>query len=297
MASPEFERINKIIWDRRVDAPLNVPGMRKMLEKTAGPLPEGASLAEVDAGGVPAAWVSGPDAAPDAAVLYLHGGGYAAGSINTHKNLTGALAKAMGCRVLALDYRLAPENPHPAPVDDALAGYRYLLGQGIPPERVAISGDSAGGGLTMAALLAIKQAGEPLPAAAAPISPWVDMTGSGESMETRAAVDPMVSQKGLLEMAECFLGKDGDRTDPLASPLEGDLSGLPPLLIHVGDCEVLLSDSERLAEKAKAAGVDVTLEVWPEMTHVWHALAGLVPEADQAIVRIAEFLRPKLNLA
>jgi epsilon-lactone hydrolase len=197
--------------------------------------------------------------------------------------------------VLALDYRLAPEHPHPAPVIDAVAGYRWLLEQGVAPEHVVIAGDSAGGGLTVATLLRARDEGFPMPAAAVPISPMVDLQATGESMVTRADADPMIDRAMALEIVQLFLG-DGDRRDPHAAPLHGDLTGLPPLLIQVGDAEVLLDDSVRLADTARAAGVDVTLEVWPEMVHVFQASAGFVPEADAAIARIAEFCRAKLGL-
>jgi acetyl esterase/lipase len=229
-------------------------------------------------------------------MLYLHGGGYVAGSIDSHRNLTGHLAKAMGCPVLALDYRLAPEHPHPAAVEDATKAYRWLLAQGLASDRIVVSGDSAGGGLTMAMLVALRDSGDPLPAAGIPISPWVDLEAGGESIRTRDGVDPMVSGASLRTISAMYLGDDGDPHDPLAAPLHADLSGLPPLLIHVGDHEVLLDDSTRLAANAEAANVDVTLEVWPEMVHVWHASAGFVPEADQAVARIAEFARPLVGL-
>jgi acetyl esterase/lipase len=203
----------------------------------------------------------------------------------------------MGCRVLALEYRLAPEHPHPAAVEGSTAAYRWLVAQGIDAGRIVIAGDSAGGGLTVATLVALRDAGDPLPAAAVPISPWVDMEGTGESITSRAEVDPMVSGAALRNIASLFVGEGGDLRDPLAAPLHADLTGLPPLLIHVGDHEVLLDDATRLAANAETAGVDVTLEVWPEMTHVWHGSAGYVPEADAAIARIAEFARPLVGLA
>jgi acetyl esterase/lipase len=218
-----------------------------------------------------------------------------AGTIDSHLNLTGHLAKAMGCRVLALHYRLAPEHPHPAPVEDSVAAYRWMLDGGLSAERIAVAGDSAGGGLTLATLIAIRDQGLPRPATAVAISPWVDMEFLGESMTTRAAADPMINKAQITQIRDLFLA-GGDLRDPLAAPLHADLTGLPPILIHVGDAEVLLDDANRFAAKAEAAGVDVTLEVWPEMVHVWHASAGYVPESDQAIARIAEFARPKVGV-
>lgn len=295
MASEKFEKYLNLLRKQPRGGPLNIEKMRAFQDKAGGRFPEGVVGTPVAAAGIPAEWIDAPGAAQDRAVLYLHGGGYVAGSIDSHRNLTGHLAQAMGVRVLALDYRLAPEHPHPAPVEDAVAAYRWLLDQGLSASRLMVAGDSAGGGLTLATLLSLKDQGVALPATAVGISAWVDAEGTGESMKTRADADPMISPDSLAEIAAAFLG-DADPRDPLASPLHGDLSGLPPLLLQVGDAEVLLDDSVRFAAKAEAAGVDVTLEIWPEMVHVWHASAGYVPESDRAIARIAEYARPHLGL-
>jgi acetyl esterase/lipase len=199
------------------------------------------------------------------------------------------ISRGTGAVVCSVDYRLAPEHPFPAAVDDALAGYRYLLAQGIRPESIVIAGDSAGGGLTVATLLAIKQAGEPQPAAAVCLSPWVDMEGLGDSRTARDSLDFMVHKAGLLYMAAQYLNGADPRT-PLAAPLYGDLAGLPPLLIQVGTAETLFDDSTRLAAKAREAGVDVTLEEWQDMFHVFQAMASL-PEAQQATEKIGAFIR------
>jgi acetyl esterase/lipase len=297
MASDKFMRYLELVRQQPRSDVVKVPSMRKQLDRFGGRFPEGVTGTPVDVDGTPAEWVADEGAVADAVVLYLHGGGYVAGSVDSHRNLLGHLARAMGCRVLAIEYRLAPEHPHPAAVEDATAAYRWLVSQGIDPGRIVIAGDSAGGGLTVATLVALRDAGDPLPAAAVPISPWVDMEGTGDSITSRAEVDPMVSGAALRNIAGLFLGDDGDPRDPLAAPLHADLTGLPPLLVHVGDHEVLLDDANRLAANAEQAGVDVTLEVWPEMTHVWHFSAGYVPEADAAIARIAEFARPLVGLA
>ena len=296
MASPEFDKYLNLLKKFPPPERVNIPAMREMTDKAGGSFPEGVTGAPVQAGGVPAEWIDAPGGSTDHALLYLHGGGYVAGSIDSHRNLTGHLAQALGCRVLALDYRLAPENVHPAPVEDSVAAYNWLLAEGFEPGHLAIAGDSAGGGLTFATLLKLRDTGVALPAAAVGISPWVDMSGSGESMTTRAAVDPMVQPGMLGQIRDAFLGPDGDMSDPYASPLDGDLNGLPPTLVQVGDHEVLLDDSTRLETKARAAGVDITVQVWPEMVHVWHTSASFVPEADQAIAGIAEFLKPKLGV-
>jgi acetyl esterase/lipase len=192
--------------------------------------------------------------------------------------------------VLVIDYRLAPEHPHPAAVDDAVAAYRWMLAQGLKPARITVAGDSAGGGLTVATLLAIRDAKLPLPGAGACLSPWVDLEGIGESMTTKAGVDPIVQKTGLLQMAAAYLGGKDPRT-PLAAPLYADLSGLPPLLIQVGTAETLLDDASRLAERARKAGVTVSYEPWESMIHVWHLFAPMLDEGQQAIDRIGEFVR------
>jgi acetyl esterase/lipase len=209
--------------------------------------------------------------------------------------MVGHLAKATGCRALSVDYRLAPEHPHPAAVNDSIAVYEWLLGQGIEARHIAVSGDSAGGGLTMATLIAIRDRGLPNPAAGVPMSPWVDMEATGPSMHTKADVDLMVAAPGLKMMAALFLNGAHAR-DPLAAPLHADLAGIAPIYVQVGGEEALLDDSTRLATNAAAAGVDVRLDVFPEMQHVFQLSAGNLPEADDAIERIAAWLRPKLGL-
>ena len=258
-------------------------------------VPEGVTVSETYAGGCRAYWNDPEGCAMDRVILYVHGGGYVIGSPKSHERLVGHIAKATGCRALNLDYRLAPEHPHPAAVQDATNAYRWLLAQGYAPEHIAISGDSAGGGLTLAALLSIKETGLPQPAAAVPLSPWTDMEGLGDSMTRNAPNDLMVQLEGLKGMAANFLGEANPR-DPLAAPLYGDYAGVSPLYIQVGGDETLLDDSTRVAEKARAAGVDVTLDVFPEMQHVFQTSAGNIPEATDAVQRIGEWLRPRLGL-
>ena len=223
----------------------------------------------VTANGVRAEWTSTPSDARDAALLWLHGGGYVIGSLDSHRHLVSEAGRAARASALALDYRLAPEHPFPAAVEDAVSGYRYLLARGIPPGRIAIAGDSAGGGLVVAAMLAIRDAELAQPACGWCISPWVDMEAVGETMSTKAAADPMVQRAGLLEMAGLYLG-GADPRSPLAAPIYADLRGLAPLLIPVGAAETLLDDAIRLAKVAGAADVRVDLQIWPEMVHVWH---------------------------
>ncbi len=244
----------------------------------------------IEANGVSAEWVRAEGIEVERSILYLHGGGYVIGSPATHRGLAERLSRAASARVLVIDYRLAPEHPFPAAVEDATAAYRWLSTSGDTTGKLAIAGDSAGGGLTVATLVALRDAGDPLPAAGICLSPWVDMEGIGESMSARAGLDPMVQKEGLLNMAAMYLNAANPRT-PLAAPLYADLQGLPPLLIQVGTSETLFDDATRLAERAKAAGVDVTLEPWGEMIHVWQLFASMLPEGQQSIDRMGEFLR------
>ena len=250
----------------------------------------GAKSQKVDAGGVRAEWIDAPGAASDRAILYLHGGGYVLGSINSHRDMCERLSRAAQARVLALDYRLAPEHPFPAAVEDSSAAYRWLIKQGFKPKKIAIAGDSAGGGLTFATLLKLKQDGDPMPACATPISPWVDLEGEGDSMTSRDEIDPMVHKPMILQMAATYLGGKSAK-DPLAAPLHGDLKGLPPLLIHVGQRETLFSDSQRMYEKAKAAGVDVQLDEVKGQIHVWHIFASRLDEGEESIQKLGAFIR------
>jgi phosphinothricin tripeptide acetyl hydrolase len=256
------------------------------------PTPSDVKVERVNTPVVPAEWLRPPSAEPGRVVLYLHGGGYVIGSPRSHRHLAAAIAGAAGASALLLDYRLAPEHPFPAAVEDATAAYRWLLDQAIAPERIVIAGDSAGGGLTVATLLALREARVPLPAGGVCISPWVDLTCSGASYGTKADADPIVGRSGVEEMARAYLGATPPRT-PLASPLFADLRGLPPLLIHVGSDEVLLDDSVQLAERVKAAGVDATLEVYERMVHVWHWFLPMLDEAQTAVEAIGRFVRSR----
>jgi len=251
----------------------------------------GAKSEKVDAGGVKAEWITAPEAAADRAILYFHGGGYVLGSIHSHRDMCERLSRAAKAKVLSLDYRLAPEHPFPAPVEDATAAYRWLLKQGFKPQKLALAGDSAGGGLTFAALLSLKKNSLPMPACATPISPWVDLEGLGDSMTSRDAIDPMVHKPMILQMAQTYLGPKGNVRDPLAAPLYGDLSGLPPLLIHVGSRETLVDDSVRIAERAKKAGVPVELDIVEGQIHVWHIFASRLDEGEQSIQKLGAFIR------
>jgi acetyl esterase/lipase len=257
--------------------------------------PASCMIESVNAGGPEALWISAEKQNEDdkATILYLHGGAYSMCSPQTHVGLTGLLSDLSRIRVLSVDYRLAPEHPYPAAIEDAVKAYRWLLQQGVPPESIVIGGDSAGGGLTFATLLKLKENGEPLPVAAFAISPWVDLAHTGETMQTKAEEDPMFTESGIDYMAKLY-ANGADLSSPLVSPLYADLRGLPPTLIHVGTSEMLLSDSQRMAEALKKAGVNCTLKEWEGLFHVFHSVV-YIPEARIANEEIAAFIRKHLN--
>lgn len=273
---------------------LNIEEERAEFENAAKTftMPQNIAVEEIMVEDMPAEWVQEEGENPKVHILYLHGGGYTMGSISTHRALAGRIAKAAKSRVLLPEYRLAPENPFPCAVDDAALAYRFLMKAGIPASQIVIAGDSAGGGLTLATLLYLKNQGEELPAAAVCLSPWTDLLGTGESLTTKAHLDPMLDGRTIPTKAKDYL-QGADPKNPLASPLYGDFCHCPPLLIQVGTEEVLLDDARRIAEKAKEAGVDVTLEVWDRMPHVWHYFAHLLPQGQEAIQKIGKFIQEK----
>ena len=291
--SPELEAVITLVRQREADESQGATeGRRRSFERMVDgfTIDVPARYSRLNAGGVTAEWVTAEIASDSRVVLYLHGGGYIIGSPRTHRPLMAELSQASKGRVLGLDYRLAPEHPFPAPVEDSVAAYRWLLSEGYDPARIAVAGDSAGGGLTVAMMVQARYLGLPVPGAAVCISPWVDMEGLGESMETRAAADPMVGKENLMVSAKTYLGGSDPRA-PLAAPLYADLRGLPPMLIQVGDAEVLLDDSTRLAGIAREAGVEVEMDVWDDMIHVWHLFAPILPEGKQAISQAGEFIK------
>jgi monoterpene epsilon-lactone hydrolase len=253
-------------------------------------LPADIKAEPVAANGVRSEWTSSPDADPSRVVLYFHGGGYVIGSLDSHRHMVAEIGRAARARTLAIDYRLAPEHPFPAAVDDAMDAYRFLLSRGVQPSGITIAGDSAGGGLVVAAMVAIREAGLPQPACGWPISPWVDMEAIGGSMTSKAATDPTVQQAGILDMAKLYLN-DANPRSPLAAPIYADLRGLAPLLIQVGAAETLLDDAIRLAQVAGAADVAVDLQVWPEMIHVWHIYYPELAAGRRAIAAGGEFAK------
>jgi len=248
----------------------------------------------ISASGVDGEWISPANSSLDKAILYFHGGGFRLGSVTSHRDVIAQIALASGCRVLAINYRLAPEHRFPAALDDALAAFGWMLDRGMKPGNIAFAGDSAGGNLALAAMLALRERGLPLPVSAVLMSPWTDLAATGASYVTRAGADPIHQRPMILALAKNYLGGQGDPSDPLVSPLYSDLTGLPPLLIQVGDRETVLDDSVMFAEKARAAGIDVSLEVWDGMIHVFQMFE--LPEARQAIASIAGFLNRHLHI-
>ena len=291
--SPELDQVISLVQGRQVDESQGATeGRRRSFEQMTDSfsIDVPARYSRVNAGGVTAEWVSAEGVSNGRVVLYFHGGGYIIGSPRTHRAMLAHLSHASDARLLALDYRLAPEHPFPAPVEDSVAAHRWLLDEGYDPGRIAVAGDSAGGGLAVSMLVQSRYLGLPLPGAAVCISPWVDMEGLGDSMETRAEADPMVNRENLMVSAKTYLG-GADPKAPLAAPLYADLRGLPPMLIQVGDAEVLLDDSTRLAGVAREAGVEVRMDVWDDMIHVWHVFAPILPEGKQAISQAGEFIK------
>jgi monoterpene epsilon-lactone hydrolase len=251
------------------------------------PMPDDIKTTAVDINGIPGLWVEAPNVDASKYVIYYHGGGYVMGSLDTHKELMSRVSRACNARVLGVDYRLAPEHVYPAAVDDGVASYEWLISQDVDPAKVMLAGDSAGGGLTIATLLALRDKGSSLPAGGILFSPWTDLIASGESATSRAAADPMITISALQEIAQIYYA-DADPKDPLISPVFADLTGLPPLLIQVGDAEVLLDDASRLADNAKQAGISTVYQVWDDAFHVFQAMPQL-PETTDALEKVGKF--------
>lgn len=284
-----FRTISKYL-SSRIDAIPSIPNLRAYMAGGSGQrrLPRGLSANTIDADGLLLEWIIPSKSPAQPVILYLHGGGWTLGWYNGHRRMTAYICQAAGCRALAVDYRLAPESPFPCALDDCVKAYRWLLQSGVAPNQIVIAGDSAGGNLTLATLMSLRAAGDPLPAAAVCISPLTDLAFTGDSFNSRK--DALLSARFAQTMARHYAGSLDPRL-PLISPHYGDLSGLPPMLIHVGGDEILLSDAVRLAEHARAAAVDVRLVIWPGMWHVWHTFVPYLPQAQQAVNAIGAFVR------
>lgn len=294
MADAEIEAIRKALAAN--PRPPELSARRKRLDELGAqyPLPADVRIEPADADGVPVEWTATPEADRRCVLLYLHGGGYVSGSLDSHRHMVAQAGREARARTLSLAYRLASEHPFPAALDDAVTGYRFLLARGIDPRRIAVAGDSAGGGLTLALLASMREAGMPLPACIWCISPWVDLEGTGASMSAKADIDPMIQKPYLAELAAAYLNGADPRT-PLASPLHANLRGLPPMLVQVGSAETLLDDAVRLAGAAGAAGVRVRLEVWPDMIHVWHLFFPQLTAGRGALAEAGAFIRSMLS--
>ena len=269
---------------------------RARIEEVGGvsPVADDIDLTRFDIDGLPAEWSQAPGADRDSVLLYFHGGGYCSGSILSHRRLVTEAGRAARLRTLAVGYRLAPEHPFPAAFEDASTAWRFLRSQGFEPARVVVGGDSAGGGLTIALINQLRAAGEAPPGSAWLISPWTDLTLSGETLATKDAVDPLIHKAYLEELANAYLSGGVAASDPRVSPLFSTLAGFPPTLIQVGSAETLLSDSTRLAAKLGEADVRVTLEVWPQMIHAWPLWNAQLQDGRRALASAGAFMRGNL---
>lgn len=302
MPSPEaaavFAQNQQLLAAWMADPNYGIEDFRRIFDEFLDSLaiPADATFTEVDAGGVPAIWADAPDAAPDKVVLHFHSGGLVMGTAAGYRSFGANLSAASGARVLLVDYRLAPEHPWPAQLDDALAAYRWVLVQGIEAASIVISGDSGGGGLAMSTLLALRDAGQALPAAGLAVSPLADWTVSGESMVTNAAHDPLLPGPDLVHMlGSMLLAGTTDPADPSVSPVFADFSGLPPLLVMAGSIETLLDDGKRIVVAAQKAGVDAQFVEGEGMVHIWPLFADRLPEARETITELGAFIRKQIG--
>ena len=295
MSRQQLEKLIGIITKQTPLGAQAIEASRQFMDEGGGKFktPADVTTKAIKIGAMNAEWISTPASDTGKTLLYFHGGGYASGSITSHRYLMQNLARASGCRTLGINYRLAPEHPFPAALEDAKASYQWLLEQGHAPSTIAIGGDSAGGGLAVATLVALRDASVPLPAAALCISPWADLTGTAQSYTTQHEADPMIAPDAIRKVARWYHAST-PADSPLVSPVFAKLSGLPPLLIQVGEREVLQDDATTLANNARQAGVDVTLEVAPGMIHVWHAYAPMLEEGQTAVERAGLFLKKQL---
>jgi len=291
MAQNEIDAIRALLGSK--PRPVGLAERRRRLDEVGSvwPVAEDVTLEAVDLDGVPGEWSIVPGSEASRVLLFLHGGGYCSGSILSHRRMVSEAGRAAGMRTLAVGFRLAPEHPFPAAFDDAMTAWRFLRRLGIAAEQIAISGDSAGGGLAVALINHLRKAKETGPACAWLVSPWTDLTLSGSTLATKDAVDPLIHKAYLKELADAYLPAGMDRKDPRVSPLYADLKGLPPLLIQVGSAETLLADATRFAAAAGAAEVEVRLEIWPQMIHAWPLWNARLEPGRRAIANAGAFIR------
>jgi monoterpene epsilon-lactone hydrolase len=294
MAQNEIDAIRALLSSK--PRPVGWPERRKRLDDVGAvwPVTDDVKLTAVDVSGVPGEWSIVPGSDPSRVLMFFHGGGYCSGSIVSHRRLVTEAGGAAGVRTLAVAYRLAPEHPFPAAYDDVLTAWRFLRNQNIPAAHIAIGGDSAGAGLTVALISRLRDAHEELPGCAWLISPWADLALSGSTLATKSAIDPLIHKEYLNELADAYLPPGMDRKDPRVSPLYIDLKGFPPILIQVGSAETLLDDAARFAAVAGAADVRVTLEIWPQMIHAWPLWNAHLEPGRRALARAGAFIREHL---
>jgi monoterpene epsilon-lactone hydrolase len=292
MAGVDVDMVNELLRSMPMSG-LTLDEQRAVMHDRAGRVGDGLDVATVDADGVPCEWITAPDAPPGRTIVCLRGGGFCVGSLITNRRFCGLLADLTGIRVLNVGYRNAPEHRFPAALDDTTRAYRWLLTTGAAPDSIGIVGNSAGGGLALATLIALRDAGDSLPAAAVALSPWTDLAATGESITTNAATEVMLDPQAITSTALLYADADQLR-QPLVSPLYGDLRGLPPLLVHASTTEILRDDAVRFAARARAAGVDTTIDLVDGMPHVWHLFAGTLTAADDALLDIAIWLTEHL---
>jgi acetyl esterase/lipase len=287
----EIEAVRALLTSK--PRPVGWGERRKRLDEvgTVWPVEGDVTVESIDIDGLPAEWSIVPGSDESRVLMFFHGGGYCSGSIASHRRLVTEAGRYAGMRTLAVGYRLAPEHPFPAAYEDALKAWRWVRGQGVAADGVAVGGDSAGGGLTLSLAGDLKRAGEPLPGCLWLISPWTDLTMSGATLATKGEVDPLIHKDYLEELAAAYVPVGVDRKDPRVSPLYGDLADLPPTLIQVGSAETLISDATRLAEAAGAADVAVTLEIWPHMIHAWPLWNARLEAGRRALMQAGEFMR------
>jgi epsilon-lactone hydrolase len=291
MSTNELEAIRTLLTSKL--RPTGWAERRQRIDEVGSvwPVAEDIALEPVDVDGVPGEWSTAPGSDARRVLLFFHGGGYCSGSILSHRRMVTEAGRAGGLRTLAVGYRLAPEHPFPAALDDALTAWRFLRRQGVPARNIAVGGDSAGGGLSVALMNRLKELGEELPGCAWLVSPWTDLTMSGDTLVTKDAVDPLIHKPYLEELAGAYLPAGMDRKDPRVSVLYADLQGLPPALIQVGSAETLLDDAVRFAREAGAQGVPVTLEIWPDMIHAWPLWNARLEAGRRALASAGAFLR------
>jgi epsilon-lactone hydrolase len=291
MDGDEIEAVRALLSSK--PRPIGWAERRQRLDEVGStwPVADDVTLAPVDLGGVPGEWSIVPRSDASRVIMFFHGGGYCSGSIHSHRRMVTEAGRAAGMRTLAVGYRLAPENKFPAAMDDAVKAWRFLRRQGIAPEHIAIGGDSAGGGLTVALINQLREGHEQLPACAWLVSPWTDLTMSGSTLASKDAVDPLIHKDYLGELADAYLPAGMDRKDPRVSPLYADLQGFPPTLIQVGSAETLLADATRFAAAVGAVDVPVTLEIWPHMIHAWPLWNARLEPGRRALARAGAFMR------